>query len=63
MDQRTVGKELHVSEKLQPYSCNDSEAAQYDRKVEDSMASGYVDPTLELDEAENARLVRKIHWQ
>jgi hypothetical protein len=31
--------------------------------VEDSMAKGYVDPTLQLDEAENARLVKKIHWQ
>jgi hypothetical protein len=27
------------------------------------MAKGYVDPTLQLDPAENARLVKKIHWQ
>lgn len=31
--------------------------------IEDSMAKGYVDPTIQLDKAENARLVRKIHWQ
>jgi hypothetical protein len=63
MDQGTGGKDLHILEKSQPSSCNDSEAAQHDGKIEDSMATGYVDPTLELDEAENARLVKKIHWQ
>ena len=31
--------------------------------VEDFMAKGYVDPTVQLDEKENARLVKKIHWQ
>lgn len=34
-----------------------------DDHIEDSMVSGYVDPTLQLDATENARLVRKIHWQ
>lgn len=65
MDQETAGKALQVSEKSQPCSSKDSEAAatQHDSKVEDSMATGSVDPTLELDEAENARLRRKIHWQ
>lgn len=43
---------------------NDPEAT-YTKEsaVEDFMAKGYVDPTLQLDKAENARLVKKIHWQ
>jgi hypothetical protein len=34
-----------------------------DGVVEDSAAAGYTDKTVHLDEAENARLLRKIHWQ
>ncbi|KEF52353.1 uncharacterized protein A1O9_11593 [Exophiala aquamarina CBS 119918] len=33
-----------------------------DDLIEDSMVAGYVDPMLQLDSEENARLVRKIHW-
>ncbi len=31
--------------------------------IEDSMASGYVDQSLQLDPAENARLLKRLHWQ
>ncbi len=34
-----------------------------DGVVEDSVAAGYTDKTVHLDEAENARLLRKIHWR
>lgn len=31
--------------------------------IEDAVASGYVDQTVQLDSEENARLLKKIHWQ
>lgn len=57
-------KDTQVSNVSDDGQIHDVEAsALKNMKVEDSMAQGYVDPTLQLDETENARLVKKIHWQ
>ena len=56
--------DLHGSDRPRSLSKNDPEKIRSLKShIEDSMVSGYVDPTISLDPAENARLVRKIHWQ
>lgn len=58
-------KDVHTSaEPHRRLSQNDVEkTTAMDAHVEDSMVSGYVDPTLQLDSTENARLLKKIHWR
>ncbi|KAF2008629.1 MFS general substrate transporter [Aaosphaeria arxii CBS 175.79] len=55
-------KETHVTEMPQNSSRDDLESPKEAGFIEDSEVKGYVDPGLQLEEAENKRLLRKIHW-
>lgn len=60
----TDQKVMHASDEPHGLAQNGPEKTkQLNDELEDSMAAGYVDPTLQIDSAENSRLLRKIHWQ
>ena len=62
MDEPTDKRDVPTDLTPELYN-NNVEKATGKGHVEDSLAANYVDPSLRLDEEQNRKLVRRIHWQ